>query len=251
MKAIILAAGQGTRLRPLTDNLPKCMVPYRGTPIIHHIVSAMRRCGIDDISIVTGYCAHRIDVDGVRYFRNPEFQSTNMVSSLFCAEDAMAGDCIVSYADIVYTPEVLRALMVSAGELSVVIDTRWEELWRLRMENPLEDAETLKLDGEGNLIELGKKAASYGEISGQYIGLFKISGDAMERFRGFYHAMDRTALYDGKDFDNMFMTSLLQNVIERLMPIRAVPVERGWIEIDSMEDLNIYESTGEDRLGMV
>ncbi|MDP6460040.1 MAG: sugar phosphate nucleotidyltransferase, partial [Candidatus Hydrothermarchaeota archaeon] len=55
MKAVILAAGKGTRLEPLTNTMPKCMLPLAGKPILEHIVLAMRGAGITDIVMVVGY----------------------------------------------------------------------------------------------------------------------------------------------------------------------------------------------------
>ena len=60
MKAIILAAGKGTRLRPLTYSIPKCMVPIAGKPILHYTLMNMARHGITDVVLTTGYLAYHI-----------------------------------------------------------------------------------------------------------------------------------------------------------------------------------------------
>ena len=60
----------------------------------------------------------------------------------------------------------------------------------------------------------------------------------------FYQSLDRSATYDGKDFFNMYMTSFLQLLIDNGWKIRGVPVENGWLEVDSVEDLSLYESMG-------
>ena len=229
-------------MRPLTDHLPKCMVSFRGKPIIHHIIETMRACGISDIAVVSGFAAEKIAIDDeVLFYRNDRYRCTNMVHSLFCAEETMDDDLVISYADIVYTGEVLRALLGSDAPISVVIELEWERLWRMRMENPLEDAETLKVDGTGHITELGKKARSCADIEGQYTGLFKISRHAIERVKGFYRSLDRGDTYDGQTFENMYMTSLLQRIIDDLMPLRAVPIRGGWLEIDSLADLEACE----------
>ena len=252
MRAIILAAGQGARLRPLTLNKPKCLVPCRGRPIIEYIVATMRECGIRDINLVTGYRADQLDYLGLPTFHNERFASTNMVRSLFCAERLLDDDVVVSYADIVYGPRVLESLLASTSDFSVVVDRDWLDLWRLRMSDPLADAETMKVDGEGHITELGKKPNGYDDIQGQYIGLIKLSAAAAVAIRKHYAAMDRTASYDGKDFDSMYMTSFIQHVIDELMPAAAVFVSGGWIEIDSVEDVRLYEKKSaeiERRLG--
>jgi choline kinase len=239
MKAIILAAGQGARLRPLTDDRPKCMVEYRGKPLIEHVVHALRHNGVNDIVAVRGYKPEALRCAGVRFYDNPRYASTNMVSTLFCAEPELEGDTIISYSDIAYAPSVVRKLLACEAELAVVIDRDWRQLWQERMDNPLDDAETLRLDAEGRIIELGKKARRYEDIEGQYIGLLKVAASAWPKLRAFYHRLDRRAVYDGKDFDNMYMTSFVQAVIERLLPVTAVPIQGGWLEIDVPSDLNI------------
>ena len=241
MRAIILAAGQGTRLRPLTRDKPKCLVPYAGQPIIEHVLATMRECGIQDINLVTGYRADQLEYLGLPTFHNEHFASTNMVYSLFCAERVLDDDVIVSYADIVYAPRVLESLLASTSDFSVVVDRDWLELWKLRMSDPLADAETMRVDMNGHITELGKKPTSYSDIQGQYIGLFKLSAAAAVAIREHYAAMDRSARYDGKDFDTMYMTSFIQHVIDELMPAAAVYISGGWIEIDRVEDLRLYD----------
>lgn len=241
MKATILAAGQGTRLRPLTDNIPKCMVEYQNKPIIDYILDAMQECGVNDIAIVGGY---KIDIlkdylksKNITFFENKNYANSNMVTTLFCAKEWLDDDLIISYADIVYDSFILKCLIECNSEVSTTIDTKWRELWHQRMENPLLDAETLKLDQNDNIAELGKKPLSYDDIEGQYMGLIKIKKDALGRVINFYNSLDRNLKFDGKDFDNMYMTSFLQNIIDGLLPIKAVKVTGGWAEIDSVEDL--------------
>jgi len=238
MKVIILAAGQGTRLRPLTDDRPKCMVEYQGQPIISHIMDAITSCGITDVTIVRGYLAQKINFPEVKYYLNERYDSTNMLYTLFCAEAELSeDDVIISYADIVYRPEILQALVDSPHELAVTIDENWKELWQARMEDPLSDAETLKINAAGHITELGKKPTSYDDIQGQYMGLIKIAASALPKVVEFYQSLDRSVEYDGKDFDNMYMTSFLQLLADRVMPLYPVMVNGGWIEIDEASDL--------------
>lgn len=249
MKAIILAAGQGTRLKPLTDAIPKCLVPFKGRPILDHILLSLHQAGISDVTVVTGYRSDAVAARGIPTRHNPDFASTNMVHSLFCAEDLLEGDdVLVVYGDIVFRSGLVQELSRERAPISIAVNTRWRELWQLRMSDPLADAETLKLDAEGNIVELGKKACSYGEIQGQYTGLIRIAHEALPRVRSFYHGLDRKQLYDGKNFRNMFMTSFLQEIIDHLMPVKAVLIDGGWVEIDSIEDLRAYETLPEGFL---
>lgn len=247
MRAIILAAGQGARLRPLTNDRPKCMVEYQGRPLLAHVAEALRANGVDDIVVVRGYRPEAIVCPGVRYRDNPRFASTNMVHTLFCAEADLDDDVIISYSDIVYGHGVVARLLAAEGEFNVVIDREWRSLWQRRMSDPLSDAETLRLGPGGRILELGKKARSYAEIEGQYIGLFRVRGAALERFVRLHRELDPGALYDGKDYENMYMTSLIQAAIDRGLPVTAVPIHGGWLEIDAPTDLQITVDLGGQR----
>jgi choline kinase len=91
MKIIILAAGQGTRLRPYTDQKPKCMVELKGKPLLHHQLDAIAKCNVnkEDIALVAGYLQEALDAHGVKQYRNDRYASTNMVATLFSAEKFM------------------------------------------------------------------------------------------------------------------------------------------------------------------
>lgn len=239
MKMIILAAGQGTRLRPLTNEKPKCMVEYKQKPIIDYILEVANN--ITDIAIVCGYKAEVLKeyLEGKElvFFTNEQFEKTNMVSTLFKAKEFMDDDLIISYADIVYKQEVLEKLIASQDDFSVVVDRKWKDLWLQRMDNPLNDAETLKVFC-GNIIEIGKKPNSYDDIEGQYIGLIKIKKSIIRQVINYYESLDNNGLYDGKDFHNMYMTSFIQMIINNLFDVKPVFIDGGWVEVDSIDDLS-------------
>lgn len=240
MRVIILAAGQGTRLRPLTNDRPKCMVELNGKPLIKHQLDLFERHNIKDISVITGYLQEKIDFKGVKKYFNPKFDSTNMVSTLFRASELFDGsdDILISYGDIVYNDKVFQSIVNANDEINVVVDKNWKEYWSARMEDPLRDAETLKIDEKGHIKELGKKPKSYNEIEGQYIGLVKIRRDIAPNIKKYYEQLDKNAIYDEKDYENMYMTSFLQMIADNLASLTPVYINNGWIEIDEPSDLN-------------
>jgi len=242
MKMIIVAAGQGTRLRPLTNEKPKCMVEYKNKPIIDYILETALDCNLHEIAIVDGYkkeiLREYLKNYKITFFTNSKFDKSNMVATLFKASYFMDDNIIISYSDIVYKKEVLEKLIESEADVSVVVDRKWKELWSQRMSNPLDDAETLKVKN-GKIIELGKKPKSYNDIEGQYIGLVKISKKVLNKVIKYYKNLDKSKLYDGKDFDNMYMTSFIQMIIDELVEVKPVFIDGGWIEIDSKHDLKV------------
>ena len=242
MRAIILAAGEGTRLRPYTLERPKCMVELAGRPLLAHQIGALERAGVRDITVVTGYRAEQIEALGYPTAHNPRFASTNMVTSLMCAAHLLDGaaDVLIAYGDLVYEPRVVEALLACTEPLCTTIDRSWRHLWELRLSDPLSDAETLKMSEEGDILELGKKPQSYDEIQGQYMGLIKVSANFATHLVTHHQRLDPKGTYDGKDLDNMYMTSFLQSLIDHGHNLRAVPVDGGWLEVDTTDDLDLY-----------
>ena len=242
VKAIILAAGKGTRLRPYTDTMPKCLTPIGGHPILVRQVECLQRFGILDITIVAGYKHEQIKIPGVKKVVNHEFDKTNMVSSLFCAVNEFSGsDVIVVYGDIVFEPYVLAALINSQNPISVVVDWNWRPYWQARMSDPLEDAETLKLGPKSELLEIGKKAASYDDIQAQYIGLIKFREDYLLGITEIYRELIRLGQLNSEPAEKMYMTTFLQHLINIDWTLTAVPIRNGWLELDTVDDLRLYE----------
>jgi choline kinase len=243
-RAVILAAGQGTRLRPLTDNLPKALVPLDGVPLIERQLAVLRRAGVTDLSVVAGYCAEHLRLDGLKQVLNPAYEATNMVASLYCAKTLFDGadDVLVCYGDIAYEPRVLATLMATDAPLAVTIDLQWLRLWSLRMDDPLSDAETLCMDGRGCILELGGKPHDLSDIQGQYIGLFKVRRDFAPVFFDAYEHMGSEGIVDGRSRAMMYMTSYLQMLIDAGLQVQAAAVDGGWLEVDSLQDLQRYEA---------
>lgn len=243
MKAILLAAGLGTRMGEMAAEKPKAMVSFIGQPLLQRQVAVLKATGLNDIIIVGGYRAEKLSKLGLPVIVNERYRETNMVFSLFCAEEQMqpGEDLIIAYGDIIYEKRLLEALLSCRAPLCIVVDSNWREYWNLRMEDPLTDAETMKLAQGNRIVELGKKARDYGEIEGQYIGLIKVKGAEVERFREAWATLDQNVLYDGRVYEKMFMTSFLQHLIDSGWEAQAVLVDNGWLEFDTGADLELYE----------
>lgn len=255
MRVVILAAGQGTRLRPLTDNCPKCMVEVQGRSLIERQLDTMRACGIkeEDITVVAGYCSDELKEHlkdtGVSIVVNHEFESTNMVCSLMCAAGIMEqeDDILVSYGDIIYGQAVLQKVLDSEEELSVVVDDGWYGYWSARCENPLEDAETLTYDMEDHLTEIGQKTGDINKVQSQYIGLMRFRGNGLNSVLKICKmAKERTDRGEKlwrteRKYSQMYMTDLLQGMIDEGFKLKALHIQRGWYEIDDSDDLKIAE----------
>lgn len=256
MKVIILAAGQGTRLRPLTDDRPKCMVEVNGKSIIERQLDTMHVCGIrdEDITIICGYRSDvlktRFKNTTINFIVNDQYDLTNMVCSLMCARNLMAAeeDIIISYGDIIYGELVFQRILAAEDDASVIVDDGWYEYWSQRCENPLDDAETLMFDQDDYLTEIGQKTTELAKVQSQYIGLMRFRGDGLKAMLALSAEAERRsnngeALWrTTRNYAKMYMTDLLQGLIDEGNKLRAVHIQRGWFEIDDCEDLKIVES---------
>ena len=239
MKAIILAAGRGSRMKNLTERNPKCLVELHGKSLLDRQLDALNMANIEDISIVTGYRREMLIRSGLREFHNPRWAETNMVSSLECAKDWLKeGPCIVSYSDIFYRSTAICSLVSSSEPLAVTYDPNWLDLWSRRFNDPLIDAESFRLGNKHILLEIGKKPKSVDDVQGQYMGLLRFTPKGwgeVDRIRKELTQQKR---------DKMHMTETLQMVIEaKRFNIQAVEYKSSWGEIDSEDDLKVYSAS--------
>lgn len=188
MKAIVLAAGRGSRLAPYTSTKPKCMLPIGGYSILERQARTLQRAGISDIAVVKGFGAEHVNLPGLRYYLNDQYETTNMVQSLFYAEDELHGDVIVSYGDILYSDRVLHQLLSSPSNgVAVVGDTRWSEYYQRRFGDPYLEAESFVYDSDGRIVQIGASQPSRSDIQAQYIGLIRFTEAGCEKAREVYH----------------------------------------------------------------
>ena len=238
MKAIILAAGRGSRMKSLTNERPKCLVELHGKPLIELQLDAIRTAGITDIGVVTGYKRELLSIYNTHEFHNPRWAETQMVTSLETASEWLEREsCIVSYSDIFYESSAVDCLIKSDGDIALSYDPNWLDLWASRFGDPLLDAETFRIDSHGNIVEIGGNPKEIDDIQGQYMGLLKFTPSGWHEFRNTMDNLDR----DIKD--QIHMTSALQILINtNRVKVKGVPYLKKWGEIDTQDDLLLYKT---------
>lgn len=229
---VILAAGRGSRLKGITENQPKCFVRIDDRRLVDWQIEAFRKAGIRDIHIVTGYLADMMESLGVGTILNAEWNRTNMVGSLVRAIGEVPAPFIVSYSDILISKPLVQRLMNESGDFVITYDRDWRRLWERRFEDPLEDAETFRIDEGGIVREIGNRTDDVSRIQGQYMGLFKLGPPAVRWIEELLR--EDPSLYYSLD-----MTGLIQRLIERGKEIRGLATTGNWCEVDSETDLNI------------
>ena len=245
MKAVILAAGMGSRMGKLTKDKPKTLLPFSGKTLLERQVENFLSFGISDIMIITGYKDNAIGFNDLKKIRNENFATTNMVESLFCSRQEWDQAIIVSYGDIVYEKGVLKKLIDSQHDISVVIDRNGLKYFKERFgKDFLSKTESLVFAGDGTISKIGEPNPQLSDVQGQYIGLLKFTPAGIKHL---IHTYDQDKLiYSGKpwmrskSFENGYMTDMVQRLIDKGYKVNPVIIERGWLEFDSEADHEIY-----------
>lgn len=230
MKAVILAAGQGTRIRSAHGQHPKCLIQVDEKTILDNQLEALSMVGINDVAIVVGYekeqIIHHVRSTAVaynqriRFIENPAFAVTNNIYSLWLALDWLRGDSfMVLNADVVFDPEILIPARHSDAPISMIVDPSWRD-------------ETMKVIIEGDCVVEMSKKISRDHFSGTYIGITAFSKAAQEIF---FRKM--TDLIDAGRVDEFF-NAAVQELADEGVPIGFTTTDGlPWAEIDDPLDL--------------
>ena len=241
MKAIIVAAGMGSRLEHLTEDTPKCLLPVDGKSILQYQLDAYRAHDINDIHVVKGYKHEKIDLPDITYYLNASYKSNNILLSLMHAESAMDDTFMASYSDIIFHPDVVGRLKASGGSIAVVVDVGWKTQYVGRSDHPISEAEKVVFDEDGYVREIGKVIDHPDDARGEFIGLMKLSREGAEKFKEYYHqaaaAFTCKPFVRAAEFRKAYVTDLLQYMIDYGIKVQAVPIERGWYEVDTIQDI--------------
>ncbi len=242
MKAIILAAGKGRRLNNAAKDKPKCLIEIGSQSILSRITSALREGGVNDISLVRGYKRKAFDDPSIRYYDNLKFKTTNMLYSLYIAKDELNDECIISYSDIIYGSEAVKALLEDGDDITLLVDIDWRRRYVGRRCHPVEEAELVYME-DGRPVKFGKRIAP-NDAYGEFVGLLKLSKVGAEIIYSQLKRLEPRFKSDGKDrfhqainIRHAYLTDMFQELVECGFRLANVDIKGGWHEIDTEEDL--------------
>lgn len=234
MKAVILAAGQGTRIRSVHGEHPKCLIEVDNTTILDHQLEALSMAGIDDVAIVVGYEKEQIiahvrtrkhnAAQRIHFFVNRSFAITNNIYSLWLALEWLRGDSfVVLNADVIFDPEILLAAVRSNAPISMIVDPLWRD-------------ETMKVIIEDDHVIQMSKKISREAFSGTYIGTTIFSKAIQDRF---FHTMNHL-ISAGQV--NEFFNVAVQELANQGIRVGYTSTDGlAWAEIDDPLDLTFAQ----------
>ena len=240
IKALIVAAGLGSRLKDHTENLPKCMLDFGGKTLLQRQIQAYNECGIKDITIIRGYKKDKINYKKLNYITNPDYKNNNILNSIFYAEKVINGNIIIAYSDILFDSSVVKRLSESDHDISVVVDIDWRGYYVDRKDHPLSEAENVIFDSNNQVLKIGKIATQKEEVHGEFIGMIKLNNHGAEIFKKHFYRVKKN--YWGKPFQRAkifqkaYLTDMIQELVDNGVKVHCVIIERGWKEIDTVED---------------
>ena len=229
-KVVILSAGQGRRLSPLTDDKPKCLIPLSGRSVLHWQLANLHRVGVREAVVVTGFGAELVDgeIDGlslpgmtVRTLFNPFYPVTDNLATCWLAREELRGDVLLLNGDTLFDPEVAeRLLEAPAAEITVTIDRK-----------PTYDDDDMKVLTRGDtLAAIGKTITDYDAES---IGFLKFSETGAARFRR--HVEQALHTPDGL---KRWYLSVIDQIAREAGVVRVQSIEGlGWAEMDFPADV--------------
>ena len=240
IKALIIAAGLGSRLKKHTENLPKCMLDFGGKTLLQRQLEAYNKNNIKDISLIRGYKKEKINYKGLRYFENKDYKNNNILNSIFYAEKIINGNIIISYSDILFDPTVVQRTMDSNHDISVVVDIDWRGYYVGRKDHPISEAENVIFNSNNEVEKIGKINTGNEEVHGEFIGMIKLSNRGAEIFKEHFHRLKKIywnkPFQIDKIFQKAYLTDFIQELVDIGIKVHCVIIESGWKEIDTVED---------------
>lgn len=247
MRAIIIGAGRGQRLMPTTENAPKCYAEVGGRRILDWILEAFSTNGVDDIVFVGGYLIEQIRADYPQftYRLNEDWPNNNILESLMRAEDQMANGFISTYADILYRPEAVAAVLAADGDICGVVDTLWQERYQGRTDHPMTDGE--KVRTEDGRITMVHRDIEPDLAHGEFTGVMRFSVDGASSLIEHYHRCRREfsgqPFREAAVFEKAYMIHMIQEMIEQGVPVHHADVPGEYWEIDTQQDFSMARAS--------
>ena len=246
--AVVIAAGIGLRLKPFTDELPKCMLDVRGKPILDRALSTFRDLGISRSVVIGGYKSDRLLLPELcTLVLNHQFRTNNILHSLAHAREEMDGveTVLVSYSDIVFQKRVVeRLLAVDSVDIAILVDQAWAQRYEGRKLHPLPEAEAAEFDNRQRLRKIGKGLLTGDHDDrrwGEFIGMMKLTSRGQELFWNVFDEIDAKLASNApfqrtSSWSQAYVTDLLQELVDRGAEVHCALIQGGWLEIDTVED---------------
>ena len=244
---VLLGAGRGHRLMPFTAAQPKSFMEVAGRRILDWTVDAFQRNGLGRFVFVAGYLKEVVQESypGFDYVENLDWPNTNILYSLMCAREHIAGGFYFSYTDTLFLEGAVKMLKDSPHDITLVMDTKWRDRYRFRSQHPESDTE--KMTTEGNKVTRLSRSIEPKDASGEFTGVLKMTSQGASRLVHFYDKLSTSIgmdgeFVDGRPFRMAYLIHLLDRMIQAGVEVHCVAVPGDYHEIDTPQDYRLATS---------
>ena len=242
MKAIIVAAGVGSRLGDLTKELPKPLIDVNGKSILERQILSFKKFGIDKIVIIRGPHREKFSFKNVTYVDDDDYENHNLLGSLMVAENELNEDVIISYGDIMFDETILEQILAFSGNAGLAIDYNWKKNHSGKSKELLEKISvvTIKNNSISNIGYYENIDENPDSILGEFIGIMKLSPLSANYFVTKYNELKTN--HDGKFHDSPsinfgIITDMINELIHNKIQFLPIKISGVWCEIDTQQDL--------------
>jgi phosphoenolpyruvate phosphomutase len=244
--AVVLAASRGQGLEAMTTDRPKVMLPIAGKPLLRWLIDSFKKEGINDITVVGGYRADAIDSAGIKLLVNERFAQTGELASLACAVDGLQADTVIAYGDLLFRSYVLRALVESHADFSLVVDSSPSGANNRTVRDFAYCSRSDDRGVFGQPVLLARVAtaadaanhtqdltASGAQAHGRWIGMLKVSRQGLIKLKEVL-----AELRLRPDFDALDMQALLNALVAGGTAIEVLYVHGHWRGVNDLDDFH-------------
>ena len=240
MNAIIIAGGKSTRLRPLSNEIPKTMIEVYGKSVLERQVEVFQSCGISDITAVTGYHSEKVNLPNINCIKNEKYETTNVNEGLFCAKAKLSDSVIITYGDIIFENEVLEQTLNFKGDVGVVIDLDWKKQYTGKFGRPISEADNVLMNKK-QILKISKNLTKKDDlILAESIGIFKLSKTGAKILLDRYNHLKKShkgRFHSASSFTNALFNDMIQDLIDTGITVEPIPIKGKWCEVDFKIDL--------------
>ena len=249
-RAVVIAAGSGKSLLPLTQDRPKCMLDIKGRTVLERQLETLRACGLHEIAVVRGYRKETVVAPGARLYDNDAYEETGELASLFAAEPELQGRFVFLYSDVLFERAVLEKVLRAPGDVVIAVDRAWVD----QRDRPLPPAKpgdrvvtpeppragrrALGEEAVDRLLRIGQRLPP-DAADGEFIGLAAFSARGAELLRETYaraRAAGDVPFHEAASLRQAAFTDALQALVDAGHAVTCVSTYKGWLEIDTFDD---------------
>lgn len=259
--AVVIAAGLGSRIVPLSHEVPKCMLEVQDQPMLQRALTTFHDLNITKTIVVGGYKSEKLVLPpGTDLVLNDQYLHNNILHSLAYARTSIYEEdsVLVAYSDIIFRKDIVEQLLSEhEQDISILVDQAWAERYAGRTLHPPSEAEAAQFDSNGKLLRIGKDLLPPQRDSqqwGEFIGMLKLTRVGNQQFWDLFGELDakldrEAPFQQASNWRTAYITDLLQELVDRGVPVHCTLIQGGWQEIDTLQDYETAQSFNFTRGG--